>query len=167
MINRITNANVYLDGNTLIGKLEQLELPAIKLSTEDVKALGLYATIELPTGLDKMEAKLKWNAVYGDNFKALSPIKSCTLTVKSNMVSQGAGGVTKNIAVTVTLSGVFKETPLGTLKGQEKIDGLEHVMSVYYCKLEEAGKLLYEVDVFNNIYKVGDTDILENFRLNQ
>lgn len=167
MINRITNANAYLDGVTLIGCLDELELPNIKFNTEDVKALGMFATIEMPSGLDKLEAKLKWNAVYGDNFKAESPLKSVSLTVKSNMKSQGAAGSLKDIPVTVTISGVFKEIPLGTLKGQEKIDGLQHVMSVYYVKLEEAGKPIYEVDVFNNIIKFGSVDILNEFRLNQ
>ena len=167
MINRITNANAYLNGETLIGRLEELELPNIKFNTEDVKALGMFSTIELPSGLDKLEAKLKWNAVYGDNFKSESPLKSVSITVKSNMRSQGAGGVLKDIPVSVTLSGVFKEIPLGTLKGQEKIDGLQHVMTVYYVKLEEAGKQIYEVDVFNNIIKFGSEDILNEFRLNQ
>lgn len=167
MINRITNGNAYLNGETLIGRLEEVELPSIKFTTDDVKALGLFATIEMPSGLDKLEAKLKWNAVYGDNFKSESPLKACSITVKSNMKSQGAGGVLKDIPVTVTLSGVFKEIPLGTLKGQEKIDGLQHVMTVYYVKLEEAGKQIYEVDVFNNIIKFGSEDILNEFRLNQ
>jgi P2 family phage contractile tail tube protein len=167
MINRITNANAYLDGTTLIGRLEEIELPSIKFTTDDVKNLGLFATIEMTSGLDKMEAKLKWNAVYGDNFKAESPLKSVSLTIKSNMKSQGAAGVLKNIPVTVTISGVFKEIPLGTLKGQEKIDGLQHVMTVYYVKLEEDGKQIYEVDVFNNIIKFGSEDILNEFRLNQ
>ena len=167
MINRLTNANAYLNGTTLIGRLDEIELPNIKLTTEDVKALGLFATIEMPTGLDKMESKLKWNAIYQDNFKAQSPIKSCSLTVKSNMKSQGAAGVLKDIPVTVTISGVFKEIPLGTIKGQEKIDGLTHVMTVYYVKLEVNGTQVYEIDVFNNIAKFGDVDILESFRLNQ
>jgi len=167
MINRITNANAYLDGTTLIGRLEEIELPSIKFTTDDVKNLGLFATIEMQSGLDKMEAKLKWNAIYGDNFKAESPLKSVSLTIKSNMKSQGATGVLKNIPVTVTISGVFKEIPLGTLKGQEKIDGLQHVMTVYYVKLEEDGKQIYEVDVFNNIIKFGSEDILNEFRLNQ
>jgi len=167
MINRITNANVYLKGTTLIGRLEECELPNIKFSTEEIKALGLFATVELPTGLEKMEAKLKWNAIYGDNFKDESPIKSCELTMKSNMKTMGAGGVLKEVPVTVTISGTFKELPLGTVKGQEKMDGLTHVMAVYYLKLEVDGTQVYEVDVFNNIVKFGDTDMLENFRLNQ
>lgn len=167
MINKITNANAYLDGVTLIGKLDELELPSIKFKMQDFAALGLFSEIELPSGLEKMEAKLKWNAVYGDNFKEESPLKSVSLTVKSNMKQHGAGGVLKDIPVTVTISGVFKEIPLGTFKSNEKMDGLQHVMSVYYVKLEEASKLIYEVDVFNNIIKFGSNDILSEFRLNQ
>ncbi len=167
MINKITNGNAYLDGVTLIGKLEELEMPNIKFKMSDVAALGVFSEIELPSGLEKMEAKLKWNAIYGDNFKSESPLTSVSLTVKSNMKQHGAGGALKDIPVTVTISGVFKEIPLGTLKGTEKIDGLEHKMTVYYVKLEEDGKQVYEVDVFNNILKFADKDILESFRLNQ
>lgn len=167
MINKIVNGNAYLDGNKLAGKLNELELPSIKFKMEDITALGLFSEIELPAGLEKMEAKLKWNAIYGDNFKLESAVKSVSLTVKSNMVQHGAGGVLKEIPVTVTISGAFKEIPLGTLKGTEKIDGLEHVMTVYYLKLEEDGKAIYEVDVFNNILKIGSEDILEQFRSNQ
>ncbi len=167
MINKITNGNAYLNGTTLIGKLEELELPSIKFKMEDVTALGVFSEMELPSGLEKMESKLKWNAIYGDNFKIESAVKPVSLTVKSNMVQHGAGGVLKSIPVTVTISGVFKEIPLGTLKGTEKIDGLEHKMTVYYLKLEEDGNAIYEVDIFNNIIKFGSEDILEDFRSNQ
>lgn len=167
MINKIINANCYLDGNTLIGKMDEIALPSIKLKMEDYNALGLFAQIELPAGLEKMEAKLKWNSVYGDNFKAESVINSVTITVKSNMVQHGAGGVVKNVPVTATITGVFKELPMGTIKGAAKVDGMEHTMAVYYCKLEENGSLVFEVDVFNNIFKIGSTDVLSEFRLNQ
>jgi len=38
---------------------------------------------------------------------------------------------------------------------------------VNYYKLEVAGAKIYEVDIFNNILYVGQTDILESFRSNQ
>ena len=167
MINKITNANAYLNGTTLIGRLEELQLPSIKFKMQDVTTLGVFAELEFPSGLEKMEAQLKWNAIYGDNFKAESPLTAVSLTVKSNMKQHGAAGSLKDIPVTVTISGVFKEIPLGTIKGAEKIDGLEHKMTVYYLKLEENGVQIYEVDVFNNIIKFGSNDILEQFRLNQ
>lgn len=167
MINTITNANAYMNGGTLAGKLEEIQLPAIKFKMEDYAALGIFSELELPSGLEKMEAQLKWNAIYGDNIKLESPTTSVSLTVKSNMKKHDAGGVIKNIPVSATLSGVFKELPLGTFKSNAKVDGLEHKMTVYYLKLEVEGKLIYEVDIFNNILKVGEKDVLESFRLNQ
>ena len=167
MINSITNANAYRDGNTLIGKLEQIDLPAIKFKSEDISALGLFSNVEIPTGLEKMEAKLKWNSIYDADWKAASPVTSSTIVVKSNMVKQTAGGRTEQIPVTASVKGVYKELPTGNLKANAKFDGAEHLMSVNYYKLEVGGKKIYEVDIFNNILFIGDTDILESFRNNQ
>lgn len=167
MINKITNANAYLNGATLMGKLDELELPSIKMKMEEIQALGIYSSIEIPAGLEKMEAKFKWNAIYKENWAAENPMVSTTIVVKSDMKKFGAAGLVIPIPVTVTISGVFKELPLGSVKPSAKSDGHEHVMAVYYLKLEEAGKTIYEVDVFNNIFKIGSVDILTSFRLNQ
>lgn len=167
MINRITNANAYREGNSLIGRLDNIELPAIKSTTEDVKALGLYSTIELPTGLDKLEAKLAWNAMYATDWKAASMVSTQTVIVKSNMTSRNATGQNSQIPVTATIKGTYKELPSGNIKAGEKADGMEHLMSVTYYKLEIDGVRIYEVDVFNNIFFQADTDILESFRNNQ
>ena len=40
-INRITNANVYIDGASLLGRAEEVELPQIKAKMSEHKALGL------------------------------------------------------------------------------------------------------------------------------
>ncbi|MDR1756093.1 MAG: phage major tail tube protein [Culturomica sp.] len=166
MINSITNANAYLNGNKLAGKLEELELPAIKMKMEDVSALGLYGDTEIPVGMEKLEAKFKWNSVYRENWKDQSPFQATRLTVKSDMVTNAAGGQVQHNPVTVTIAGTFKEFPLGTLKAGAKQDGLEHTMTVTYLKVEVGGQPLYEVDVFNNVYKVGGTDQLSGFKSN-
>lgn len=167
MINSITNANAYRDGNTLIGKLEQIDLPSVKFKTEDVSALGLFSDVEISTGLEKMEAKLKWNAIYDNDWKAASPVTSSIITVKSNMTKHAAGGRTEQIPVTASIKGVYKELPSGNLKANAKFDGAEHLMSVNYYKLEVGGVKIYEVDIFNNILFIGDTDVLDSFRSNQ
>ncbi len=167
MLNSIFNANAYRDGNTLIGKVEQLDLPAVKFKTEDIAALGLFSTIEIPTGLEKMEAKIKWNAIYDKDWKAASPVSKSTIVVKSNMTTHGADGLVEQVQVTATVRGVYRELPTGNLKANAKFDGAEHVLTVNYYKLEVDGNKVYEVDIFNNILYVGDKDILESFRSNQ
>jgi hypothetical protein len=167
MLNSITNANAYREGNSLIGKLEQIDLPNIKFKTEDIAALGMFASIPIPTGLEKLEAKLKWNAIYDSDWKAASPVSASTIVVKSNMTSIDGSGRVSQIPVTATIKGTYVEIPSGNLKANAKFDGAEHLLSVNYYKLEVSGAKIYEVDIFNNILFIGDTDILESFRANQ
>lgn len=166
MINSITNANAYLNGNKLAGKLEELELPSIKMKMEDVSALGMFGDTEIPVGMEKLEAKFKWNSIYRENWTDEGPFKSCRMIVKSDMVTNDAGGQVNHVAVAVTIAGTFKEFPLGSLKPGAKQDGMEHVMAVTYLKAEIGGQLLYEVDVFNNVFKQGESDLLSSFRSN-
>lgn len=166
MINSITNANVYLSGNKLAGKLEELELPAIKVKMEDISALGMFAETQIPVGLEKMEAKFKWNSIYPENWKDESPFRTCRMIVKSDQVLNGALGQQNHTPVTVTISGMFKEFPLGSIKPGAKQDGLEHVMAVTYLKVEVKKDILYEIDVFNNVYKQGSNDLLSSFKSN-
>ena len=167
MINSIVNANAYLGTNKLAGKLDELELPAIKIKTQEIAALGIYGTTEIPCGLEKMEAKFKWNAIYADEWKQESPMQTTRMIVKSNMMVVDTSGVKKNSQVTATIGGLFKELPTGSIKPGEKMDGAEHLMAVSYYKLEVDGAQVYEIDVLNNIFKQGDKDLLAEFNTNQ
>jgi P2 family phage contractile tail tube protein len=59
-VNRITNANVYLDGIGLLGRAEEIEVAKPKHKMVDHKGLGMAGTAEFWAGVDKLEAKIKW-----------------------------------------------------------------------------------------------------------
>lgn len=166
MINSITNANAYIQGVKLAGKLSELELPAVKIKTQEVTALGLYGATEIPSGLEKMEAKFKFNSIYPEAWKHENPHKTCTLIVKSNMQQVNAQGVPNNVAVVATVGGLFKELPSGSFKPGERSEA-EHLMAVTYYKLDVAGETVWEIDVFNNIFRHFGVDILASFNANQ
>jgi P2 family phage contractile tail tube protein len=54
-INRITNANIYLDGANLLGRAEEVKLPDVSMTMQEHKALGMVGKVELPAGFDKLE----------------------------------------------------------------------------------------------------------------
>lgn len=166
MINAITNANVYLNGTKLAGRLNEMELPAVKIKTQEVTALGVYGVTEIPAGLEKMEAKLKFNAIYPDAWKHENPHKTCDIIVKSNMIVTDPKGVTSNTAVVANISGLFKELPVGTIKPGERTES-EHLMTVTYYKLQVGSDVIWEIDVYNNIYKHFNENLLESFNSNQ
>ncbi|MEG0518318.1 MAG: phage major tail tube protein [Bacteroidales bacterium] len=166
MINSITNANVYINGTTLAGKLNEVELPSVKIKTQEVTALGIYGTTEIPAGLEKMEAKLKFNAIYPEAWKHENPHKSCAIIVKSNMAVNTAAGVTLNTPVVANISGLFKEMPVGSIKSGERTEA-EHLLTVTYYKLQVGAEVIWEIDIYNNIYKHNGVDILQSFNANQ
>jgi hypothetical protein len=39
-VNKLTNANIYIDGNSLLGKASEIDLPKITAKMAEHKALG-------------------------------------------------------------------------------------------------------------------------------
>src|ERR1044072_72072 len=85
-INRLTNANVYMDGKSFLGKAEEINLPAIKHMMSEHKALGMVGKMEFWSGIDKMEAKIKWNSFYPDALKKMAdPTTAIQLQVRGSL----------------------------------------------------------------------------------
>ena len=71
-VNRITNANVYLDGIGLLGRAEEIEVAKPKHKMVDHKGLGMAGSAEFWAGVDKLEAKIKWASIYPEAETALN-----------------------------------------------------------------------------------------------
>jgi P2 family phage contractile tail tube protein len=165
-INRVTNANVYMDGNSFLGRAEEITLPQVKQVMAEHKALGMVGKAEFFSGIDKMETKIKWNSYYSDVLKkAANPVKAVQLQARASLETYTGQGRVKEVPVVVHLAGTFKEFPLGALKQHDNVE-LETTMNVYYIKLVVDGQEIVEIDVLGNIYKVDGVDILADYRKN-
>ena len=71
-INRITNANIYINGVTCLGKAEEVKLPDVNVVMQEHKALGMFGKLNFPAGIDKMEGEIKWNSFYEDVAKLMA-----------------------------------------------------------------------------------------------
>lgn len=165
-INRITNANVYVDGTSFLGKVEECKLPEVKMLMSAHKALGMVGSLEFPSGIEKMEATFKWNSLYPDVLaKVADPYTAVELQVRSNMETYGNGGRIAQASVVAYLTGTFTKFPFGGFKQHENVDA-ETTMSVTYCKLEIDGRAVIELDALANIYKADGVDLLETYKIN-
>lgn len=165
-VNRLTNANVYVDGANMIGRAEEVTLPSITHKMADHKALGMIALTEFFAGIDKMEAKIKWNSFYPDAMKkAANPVTSVKLQVRSSLEVYTAEGRIEQQPVVCFLTCQYKGFPMGNFKQHDNVE-LESSLSVYYCRLEINGEEITEIDVLANIYKVAGEDILAQYRNN-
>jgi len=165
-INRITNANVYIDGNSFLGRAEEINLPQIKHALAEHKALGMVGKAEFFSGIDKLECKIKWASLYSEVMKkAATPFKSVQLQARASLETYTGQGRTAEVPVAVYLTGVFKDFPLGNFKQHDNAE-FETNLAVYYAKMEIEGQVIFEIDILENIYKVDGEDVLAQYRTN-
>lgn len=142
------------------------QLPQIKHKMAEHKALGMVGSAEFFAGIDKMECKIKWNALYPAVMAVCSnPFLATMIQVRANLETYNGTGRIKEVPATAFLIGTFKEFPLGNIKPQENAE-YETTMSVTYAKLVVDGVEIFEIDVLENIYKVGMVDMLSTFKKN-
>lgn len=165
-INRVTNANVYVEGGSILGQAEEVSVPEVKYSLSEHKALGMVGKMEFFSGLDKLEAKIKWNSFYSDTLlKFADPFKSLQLQVRASLEQYGATGRTAETPVVVHMTVQNKNFPGANFKQHDNVE-MESSLGCTYFKLVIGGKDIVEIDVLANIYKVNGTDVLATFRSN-
>lgn len=165
-INRLTNANIYVNGNNLLGRAEEINLPALKSKMSEHKALGLQFGMELPSGFEKMEGKIKWNAFYEDVFdKFANPYQGLQLQVRSSLEVWEGGALTAQKACVVYMTVQPKGFPLGNFKQNDNVE-LESEIAITYIKLEIDGVEKLEADAMANIFKVNGVDQFAAYRNN-
>jgi len=165
-VKRITNANVYMDGNSFLGKAAEVKAPEVVATLTEHAALGMAGKLELPSGIDTMEASILWNSLYEDVLlKAGNPFQAVQLQVRSSQETYAGTGRTKEVPVVLFMTGQFKKMPLGGFKQHDNVQ-IETALVITYCRLNIDGNDIVEVDVLANIWKVGGVDILANFRSN-
>ena len=165
-VNRMTNSNVYVDGQSQLGKVEEINLPDITFMMSEHKALGNIGKVELFSGIDKMEATLKWNAFYVDVMKKYAdPRKALKLQVRSSLETHNSEGLVTEVACVAYLTGQPKNFPAGNFKQHDNVEATSK-MTITAYKLEIDGKPVVEFDAMANIYMVDGVDIFATYRAN-
>lgn len=165
-INRITNANIYLNGNSLLGRAEEIKLPDISAIMAEHKALGMIGKIELPSGFDKLEGEIKWNSLYQEVARTVgNPFKAVQLQCRSSVESYAAQGRIREVALVTYLTVMFKKNPLGTFKQHDNAE-FGSSFSATYIKQVIDGEEVLELDYMANIFRIGGEDMLADYRAN-
>ncbi len=165
-VNRLVNANVYVEGKSRQGQAEEVTLPMVKVKMATHKGLGMISEFDLPSGLDKMEAKIKWAGVYPEVMAMLAdPFTKRQIMMRGSLETYDGVGRTKEAPVIATMMATAKETGLGAVKANDGTNG-ETALSVFYFKLEMDGKVIVEVDVHNTKWEVDGKDMLAGFKGN-
>ena len=165
-VSALPNANVFIDGVSLLGQAAEVTLPEVTAVMSEFKALGMQGTLEVFSGVEKMEATIKWTSFYADVLKAIGNFtKSVQLQLRGNLQEYGAGGVTNEVPYVVMMTATAKKFPSGSFKASTMSEQ-ETSFAVSYLKVSINRVDIIEVDVIANIYKVDGVDVLATYRTN-
>ncbi|EGY52008.1 phage major tail tube protein [Neisseria shayeganii] len=165
-LNVIYNANLYLNGNTQIGRANEVKLPEIEILQDEHAGLGLAFDINLPKGFKVGEGEISWNSLYADAFNGVYlPFKAQQLMVRGNLQTHNGEGLVKEEPVVVVLTVKFSKVPLGGYKPKERAEW----PSTFTCtagSVKAGGRELLYFDAFANKYRVNGQDQLAQMRRN-
>lgn len=165
-LNAIYNANVYIDGNNLLGKAAEITAPEIEFTMNEVTGLGLFGTIKLPSGMEALEAEVTWNSFYPEvAARSRNPFKSAQLMIRSNLQTFDAVGLEKEVPMVTTMTGTFGKDSLGGFKPKEKAE-FSSTFQVNEVRQVADGRELFYYNAFTNTLHVNGQDVLSQMRKN-
>jgi P2 family phage contractile tail tube protein len=161
----VTNANIYVDGTSLLGRAEEVELVWPKARMVDHKGLGMVGTAEFPAGIDKLEAKVKWSSIYSEVLPMMSIFQSHQFQVRASIEQYTSQGRIAELPFVGLMTAQFKDGGPLSFKHQEQVD-FPTTLVVYHCEYYISGIQYLLYDVLANLYVVNGVDQLAQFRLN-
>jgi len=161
----VFNANVYINGISLLGRAEEIELAWPKAKMVDHKSLGLMGTVEIPVGIDKLEAKFKWMSVFSEVLAVMGIFQSNVFTILASIEQFTSSGRIAQLPFVGTMVGQFKDGGPLNFKQHERVD-FPSTLVVYSCSYIIAGVTVLAYDAFSNIYLVNGVDQNAQFRAN-
>lgn len=166
-INKLYNANIYVNGNSILGRAEEITLPQVKRKMLEHKALGMIGPSKFPAGIEAIEnIKIKWASLYPDTLQEIAdPSKPVKIQVRASLDEWEPAGRVKETEVVVYADGYFVNFPQIAFKQNENAE-LETEFAVNYYKLTVDKKVIEEVDLIANIWKSDKEDYLKNFKKN-
>lgn len=158
----LNNFNLYADGISYLGAVEELELPKLANKTEDIQPAGFLAPIEVHFGLEKLEMNftlLEFDSSIIAKFGLTSPD-----AILLRFLGSASGGSVEQ-AIEIETRGRIRTLEGGNVKTAEA-SKLKVELGLTYYKYISDGENLIEIDLLNYIYKVDGVDRFEQKRKN-
>jgi hypothetical protein len=165
-VNRLTNANIYVDGQNLLGMCEEVKVARVKAKMAEHKGLGMAGTGEFPAGLDKLEATLKWVSFYDvSEILTGSPYEAHEYQIRGNIETYGPMGIVAETPGAWYMTGVVSDMGHPVFKQHDNVE-VTTTITVYHTE-EWIGDLqIFLYDLLSNVFIVNGVDQLANFRAN-
>lgn len=155
------NFNIFVDGRGYAGQTEDFNPPKLTLLTEDFRAGGMHASVELTMGMEKLEADFSLICVDPDILAKFSVVEGSQVQFTAREALESLDGTVSPFVH--TMRGKIKQIDLGTSKPGEKTTK-KVAMALTYYKLTHGARIVQEIDVINMVHMQEGVDVLEGIR---
>lgn len=160
---KLKHFSLFVESQGYAGRVEELTLPKLSRKTEEFRAGGMNAPVEIDMGMEKLEAEFTL-AEYSEDILSLWGVKNNAqigLRFKGSIEADDEiGGVTP---IEVVLRGRWREIDMGNWKGGDNTTLKVSVAASYY-KYTSKGRGIIEIDVTNLVEKINGEDRLLQHR---
>jgi len=158
---KLKKFTAFVDSNSYLGKVPELEPPKLKLKMEEYRAGAMDAPIKIDMGMESLTA----TATFAEYTPELHKKFGLLGAVDFPIVFRGAvrmGGAEAE-AVIIEMRGDFEELDPGSWKAGDD-STLKVNIAVRYYKLTIGSEEVVEIDVENTIRSIGGVDQLASER---
>jgi P2 family phage contractile tail tube protein len=164
-IGQTTNADVYMDGSRLVGRIKEFEVDKVAYERVTHEALGMVGKVKLPgRTLEPIDAKISFSWLEtAVMLKTALPNRAITFQFEKfvDIFDQDGLVVGDGYRIITTASLLFAEEAMDAFKNGDDPIGREHECSVirYVVKSTETDQFIREFAPFENINRVNGADV--------
>ncbi len=156
--------NAYMNGVSLLGKVNDFTPPNIVVKTEEFKANGMDAPLDIDTGLEKLTAEMVFPGYVEDVMAlwGLANNAAVNLTIRGSLESRNGN----KRPIVIVIRGMITGINRGGFGTSGKAGDTTVALSLDYYREQVDGRLIYELEPAALIRIVDGVDQLATTRAN-
>lgn len=153
---KLKNFNLFNDGNSYLGVIEEFTQPKIALAMEEWRGGGMLGPIKVDMGLQLMEAEWTNGGLVRQTMRqfGLTRVDGVLLRLVGAYQADDGSGVDQ---VEIVMRGRHEELDMGNAKAGENTSHKQKFPLAYY-KLSINGRVEMEIDMLNSVFIVDGVD---------
>ena len=156
LANDVKDWNLFIDGLSYSGRVEELSLPTLTRKTEEYFAGGMLAPVELDMGMEKLEMDFTLREFNTEVLGYFGNPAIGGINMRCSAVTFNESSVNTD-SVEVVFRGRWRSLEQGTLKRGES-STLKVGVALSYYKYSQNGTPIIEIDPINYIEIINGVD---------
>lgn len=155
------NINLFVDGRGYAGQVTEFNAPKLTLQTEEFRAGGMDAPIDLTMGMEKLVCDFGLKSYDLSVLAMFGIIEGASVPLVAREALESFDGTVTQVIH--TMRGKITEIDPGTSKAGEAPE-LKITLSLTYYKMQHGSTVVHEIDVENMVRKINGVDALAAVR---